>query len=361
MALVNLNRKRMPYADIVRAEAPLAKQAYYNRLAREQERKKLIEEGSLAKKQLAQSAEQFEKSLGAEKEQFETGLAESKRQFAESTALSRQQSEEQAKQARISQGIATAGLGIEAYPYIKKGVSALGNVLFSESAPAVAETTSLTTTGAGTTAGGGLTGGGASSGGLGGAGVAGIAAAAILGQQMAVNATDTTYKGQKTGGFFTRDEQGRWAPRFGNEPWHGYLNEQWGIAPSAGEKWDAAMYNQDWGELARRTPGTVQQWLNPIGDFGYDVIENKWGPNFAGTLDPITYGFDKLSEARDIGDVAKGLVDTSAKVIDPVGTLVGPTAKDFVEDVTGSSALGEAANVLLNPVGSIADFVSNWF
>lgn len=341
--------RRTPYADIIRAEAPAAKAAAFAKRARDLSRKNQGLQYGLANKGLEQQQEQFEQSMD-----------ESQRQFAESYALQKANAEEQAKQSQLATGLSTIGLGIEAYPYAKDVGVGLSDLLFADSAATTGTTAATgTTTGIGAGTAAGESASGASSG-LGAVGNAATILAIIAGQHHLSDLTETEFEGQRTGDFFTFDEQGRWAPRFGNEPWHGFMNQQWGLGPSAGEKFDAAMYNGDWNLAARRAPAAAQQWLNPVGDFGYDAIEGRWGSEYAGGLDPVTYGFDRLSGAKDIGEAGQAFIDTSAKVIDPVGSLAGTAVKDVIGNWTDNETIQDVAYAFLNPVGAVGDVISNW-
>jgi hypothetical protein len=100
---------RPRYADMIRAEAPIARERYFaNR------------NYALDERALEQSAEQFNKS----------------------TELTKSQIEEQRKQAEQTQNLALLGLGIEAAPYILKGASSLyglagGGTAAASAAPGV--------------------------------------------------------------------------------------------------------------------------------------------------------------------------------------------------------------------------------
>ena len=270
------------YSDLIRAEAPAAKNRYFNNLA----------------------------------------MTQQENQFNQELSLQEDIAEEQQDQANMSNLISGAGLAVEAAPYATKaGKSALdaggaavdyGSSLFSTSAPAADATTSaassatpavkpaavasdvLLAEGAGAaTAPSTLSGAGADvaatelaiaeSGGAGGttSGVGGAAGAAPLGwilaaiaaQEMAGQSTDTVFEGQPTGTFFSMNDEGNWRPRVANDPWKGWVNDELGLNPSSGEKMDAAIQNGDWENIAKRTPATANQWVDPVGDLGYDVIQ----------------------------------------------------------------------------------------
>lgn len=356
-------RLKPKYSDIIRAEAPAAQQAHYNKKAKDLQQRRFGLSQQLARDELAQQKQQYEDTLAQNKEQFDIGLSESRRQFDETSALQKQQAEDAKKKADLATGVTALGVGVEAYPYLQEGVTGLSDLLFADSAVSSAPAVS-TSTGLGVGSAEAVTAGGeavpSASSGLGAVGNTAAVLAIIAGQKRLSDLTKTKFEGQKTGDFFTFDDQGRWSPRFGNEPWHGFMNQQWGLGPSAGEKFDAAVANNDWGLAAKRLPSTVQQWINPVGDFGYDAIEGKWGPEIAGALDPITYGFDKVAESEDIGDFIGNSAQASANVIDPVGSFVGSGVSDAVTNWTGNETLGDIANAFVNPVGAVADVVDNW-
>lgn len=293
-------RPQYNWSDLIRADAPRARQRYFNNLS------------------LKQSEDQFDQSLALNQEQLD---------------FQRQQAEESQKQAAQSQLLSEAGLAIEAAPYIKSGFTKASPLIKDTAGGAIDWAGSLfspSTSGVGTAAeganliGGGtagyttgvqgvaeganLVGGGtdllladtaaqsapvaqgAASGvsaGATGAGTATESASGISGtlgtignvlavialQNMAADATKTNFEGQRSGGFFSMNDEGNWNPRFFNDPWKGYTNQQAGLGPSSGEKLDAAMYNQDYGKVAKRLPSTLNQWSDPIGDLGYDITK----------------------------------------------------------------------------------------
>lgn len=115
-------------------------------------------------------------------------------------------------------------------------------------------------------AGGGAGGGEAAGGGAGGGmGLAtmGYIAAAILGQHLASKATDTEFEGQETGDAFSGS--------FGTEPWLALLHDKLGLSPTAGERFDAAVKNKDYGTAAKRLPAAADYWADPIRTWLGDV------------------------------------------------------------------------------------------
>jgi hypothetical protein len=373
MPLTGLTRRRIPYADIIRAEAPMAKNAYFARLARDQAKKAALARNALAQKTLTQQASQAEDLLAANKEQFRTGLTESQRQFQEQQRLQQEQAAQQAVQAQQATGLATVGLGVEAYPYLKEGASGLSNMIFADAAPAAtagtaAGTTAGTTAGTGAAAGGGSAGaGGAGSGGLGAGGIAGIAALAALGQIAAANSGDPV-EGQKAGHFFSTDEQGRWSPWL-SEPDKNYFSQQLGGGPTTGAKFDAAIQRGDMGRAAARFPGFAHDYAIPglsvagnvVGDYSRRQLGDKYGSQVHTLIDPIGNLTRKIGDAKDIGEAGHALVDTATEFVDPIGNTVGNLAEDTVTNWTGNETLGKAARVFVDPVGSAVDFISNWW
>jgi len=97
--------------------------------------------------------------------------------------------------------------------------------------------------------------GGGSAGGMG-AGMAGVIAAIIGGQHLLSNATDTEVDGVKTDDAF--------AGHFGTEPWLGYAHDKLGLEPTAGEGFDAAIANKDYGKALEKLPAAADYWADPI-------------------------------------------------------------------------------------------------
>jgi len=143
--------------------------------------------------------------------------------------------------------------------------------------------------GAGGSFGGAGGGGGAGgAGGMGGAGIFAIVAAVIAGQYYTTTRTDTKFEGHETGNVFSGD--------FSTEPWFAYAHDKWDWEPTAGEKWDAAVHNDDWGLAAKRTPAMGNYWANPIGQWQYDSINEEVSGDVADVLDPVSYYVNKLGD-----------------------------------------------------------------
>jgi hypothetical protein len=372
-----------PYAKIVEAEAPYARNAYRNKLARDLERNRFGAEQALANKTLAQRAAQGDATLTESKRQFGETMTESQRQFAEQQALQAQAAQEAEARGNMATGIATTGLGIEAYPYLKEGGMGIYNSLIAAE-PATASTASLpsgaaavnstgalsTTTGAsgGAAAGGGASGGSAaSSGGLGAGGIAAIIAAAAAGQMAASNSADPV-EGQKPGHFFSFNDEGNWRPWL-SEPDKNYFSQQLGGGPTTGAKFDAALQRGDMGRAAARLPGFAHDYAIPglsvagnvIGDYARRQLGDKTGDRVHTIVDPIGNITRKVGDAKDIGDVGKVLSDTMGTISDPGGGFVGDLANKAVTNWTGNEQLGKAADWITNPIGNAWNTISDWF
>jgi len=292
-------RPRSKYADIVQAELPSARQRYWSGLAKKQ------------------AAEQFDEEMGLRKDELK---------------LQAENAEQMKKQNDTSNTIAAASLAMpvvqKVAPFVKGAISGLGSggsaaadlyptILSAEGTPVIAGGAPGTVTTAAptistaaptipaatpaaapaaapaaeTAAAGGAEAGGSGAGMGGGAATAAYIAAIIAAQHALTNSTGTKFEGQNTGDVFTMNDEGNWNPRFGNEPWHGFLNDKLGNEPSAGEKFDAAVYNQDWSKAAMRLPSTVQQWADPIGDALYDTQKgtiDAWSDQWGLGLDDQT-------------------------------------------------------------------------
>lgn len=121
-----------------------------------------------------------------------------------------------------------------------------------------------------------------------GAGMAGLGyiAAAIAGQHMMSGATDRrTMEGGKSGteagkGHRTGDI---FSGNMFTEPWMAYGEQLLGVdKPTAGEKSDAAIDRMREGkggfsDLASTVPSTMYQWFDPVGNFGADIMGDKFG------------------------------------------------------------------------------------
>jgi hypothetical protein len=136
--------------------------------------------------------------------------------------------------------------------------------------------------------------GGEASSGESGWGTAAWVIAAIIGQNEATKATDTEFEGEKTGNVFTSD--------FMTEPWQGYLYQQLGWEPTAGEKFDAATSkifrgdgDQDaWNDAGRRSLAAINYWMHPASQFQYDLAKNELGEDWAQYLFPAEYIMNDL-------------------------------------------------------------------
>lgn len=130
-------------------------------------------------------------------------------------------------------------------------------------------------------AGAGSAGGGAggSAGGAGWAGIAAIIAAVIAAQHAATNANPREVDGHETGDVFSGD--------FGTEPWFAWLSEQWGLDPTAGEEFDAAVADADQGKALGKLPATLDYWANPIDNWLASLGRDQWGDMAGLLIDPI--------------------------------------------------------------------------
>lgn len=138
--------------------------------------------------------------------------------------------------------------------------------------------------------------GGSSGSAEGGAGTAAWVLAAILGQMAATNSTGTKVEGQPTGNWFTV-QNGRWDPSTTTEPWLAMGHDWLGWKPTAGEKFDAAVKNSDWGNAVKRLPAAADYWADPIRSWaGFSTWRNIVGDDIASLIDPIGGLFNKIAE-----------------------------------------------------------------
>lgn len=137
--------------------------------------------------------------------------------------------------------------------------------------------------------------GGGGSGGESGLGTAGYVLAAIIAQNAATNSTGTVFEGQPTGNFFTGATDGGWSPSFATEPWLAWGHDQLGFDPTSGEKFDAALKNNDWDSVMKRFPAAADYWADPIRNWlGHDTWKNMVGDELAWLIDPIGGLFNSL-------------------------------------------------------------------
>jgi len=116
----------------------------------------------------------------------------------------------------------------------------------------------------------------------------GYIVAAIMAQHALSDATDTVFEGQRTGDVFSGN--------FMTEPWLAYTAQQWGWQPTAGQKFDAAVQNQDWGAAAYRSPSVAAYWGDPAGTGIYEGAKNWLGETAAAIINPIAGLSDLIGE-----------------------------------------------------------------
>lgn len=104
-----------------------------------------------------------------------------------------------------------------------------------------------------------------SSGGLGAWGTGGIVAAAIAAQHMMTRDNDREVDGVKTGDAFSG--------QFGTEPWFAWAGNKMGNAPTAGEKFDAAVKNDDWNKAGGSFNEMTSYWANPTSSWAASAGE----------------------------------------------------------------------------------------
>lgn len=121
------------------------------------------------------------------------------------------------------------------------------------------------------------------SGGSGGPSMAtgGWIALAIIAQLAMSENTGTYFEGVKTGG--VQNEK----PHFGTEPWKGFAYERLGLPASSGERFDAAIENEDYQTALARTPAMMDHWGRPVENTVYDIQKEYLGEDVANVLDPV--------------------------------------------------------------------------
>lgn len=134
----------------------------------------------------------------------------------------------------------------------------------------------------------GGSGGGAGAGGLGAGGIMAIIAAAIAAQAAASHNTDTVFEGQKTNDAFSGN--------FGTEPWFAFLADKMGWEPTAGEKFDAAVNNEDWSLAAKRFPAMTNYWRDPAQSWLTTGAREYLGNDIDMLIDPASYITRKIED-----------------------------------------------------------------
>lgn len=108
----------------------------------------------------------------------------------------------------------------------------------------------------------------------------GYFAAAVLVQHVLSGDTNREYEGQETSDLFSGS--------VGTEPWWAWAKQQAGWDdPTSGEKFDAALKNEDWSLAIERLPSTLHYWFNPAQTSGYEVIKEQWGGDWAKAIFPL--------------------------------------------------------------------------
>lgn len=122
-----------------------------------------------------------------------------------------------------------------------------------------------------------------------GAGMAGLIAAIIAGQHYLSSGTNRVTEGVKTDDAFSGN--------FMTEPWAAYAMEKLGVdEPLAGEYFDAAMENKDYGLAAKRLPAALHYWSNPFGSLIGHVAKDKLGGVAGAIADPFGWILGKLGK-----------------------------------------------------------------
>ena len=127
---------------------------------------------------------------------------------------------------------------------------------------------------------GGGAGGGGEAAGMGGMGIAGIIAAAIAAQHGMSNATNTEFEGQRTDDAF--------AGHYGTEPWLAFGHDKLGLDPTAGERFDAAIANGDYGTAMKRSPAMLDYWADPGRNWAGSTAEAIGGKKLSTVVNPLS-------------------------------------------------------------------------
>ncbi|OGW44446.1 MAG: hypothetical protein A2Y66_01765 [Nitrospirae bacterium RBG_13_41_22] len=148
-------------------------------------------------------------------------------------------------------------------------------------------TSGLSPVGAGGNSGGTM-GGGGSGGGMGAMGIGAVIAAAIAAQHVMSHNTDTEFEGQKTKDAFSGN--------FGTEPWFAFAADKLNWEPTEGEKFDAAIKNDDWSLAAKRFPSMMNYWANPAQQWLTKPAREYIGKDIDMAIDPASYVTRKIEK-----------------------------------------------------------------
>lgn len=127
-----------------------------------------------------------------------------------------------------------------------------------------------------------------SAGGSSGGALAGIIAAIIAAQHILSNQTDTEFEGVKTDDAF--------GGHFATEPWFAFLADKMGWEPTAGERMDAAVENEDWSRAWKRYPAASTYWADPTTAWIYEAAKNDVGEGFAAVVSPHNWLTEQIGE-----------------------------------------------------------------
>ena len=126
-------------------------------------------------------------------------------------------------------------------------------------------------------------------------GVGNVAAIIALQHELS-NATDSNrrFEGAQTDDIFSSKLGGA---HFATEPWAAWSFDKLGInAPTAGEKFDAAVENKDWGKAIGRLPGAASHYLDPSTALSYDLLQDDkfgtWGKVLSKAAFPWRWAMD---------------------------------------------------------------------
>ena len=113
-------------------------------------------------------------------------------------------------------------------------------------------------------------------------GTLGYILAAIAGQHMMSSDTDRQFSPSGAGGSSHRTGD-VFSGDFFTEPWMAYAYDKLGVeGATPGEETDSSINairdgESAWDNLLRSAPATAAQWFDPVGSFGYGLMEDKLG------------------------------------------------------------------------------------
>lgn len=110
--------------------------------------------------------------------------------------------------------------------------------------------------------------------------------AGIAAQHAMSNSTDTRFEGVRTDDAF--------GGHFGTEPWLAFAHDKLGLDPTRGEMFDAAVENNNWGDMKQRLPGMLSYWGDPSSTWIESGATKAFGKDVGKWANPTGMIMDKI-------------------------------------------------------------------